>query len=185
MPFTVNVKGNVEYKKLHPQAHAPYKERNTDIGWDITLVGRVDNRAEDTVGDVNMYNTGISIIPPAGYYLDLVARSSLHKHGYMLVTGTSIIDPEYRGEILVPLFKFREGEDLELPFRAVQIILRPACYTHLSHYSGIMGPTSRGDRGFGSTGHGAPQQPPATYSREDYDSHGSIRQTAPKTNYMF
>ncbi len=194
------IDGKILVHKTHAKAEYPHKTRASDIGWDITLIGRVDNRAEDDISEVNMFNTGLQIAPPDGYYLEMVARSSLHKNGYTLVTGTSIIDPEYRGELIVPLFKFKDVDDLELPFTAVQLILRKAIYAHVSHSAGL-DLTSRGDKGFGSTGY-APQngayiQQPMnqTYSadmdhyKQTTSTYGKgVRRPAaapPRKNYMF
>jgi dUTP pyrophosphatase len=143
---------NARVKKLNPSAEVPYKERPSDIGFDVTLIGRTDNRTEDTTHEVGMFSTGLQIQPPAGYYFQVVARSSLHKAGYVLATGVSIIDPEYTGELLVPLIKFSDNaEDLELPFRAVQLVLCPAIYV-IFNLTDTMPITDRGGQGFGSTG---------------------------------
>ena len=97
------IKKRIQVQKLHPKAEYPYKENQSNAGYDITLVSRTENRAEDETGEVNNFNTGIAIRPPQGHYFEMMARSSLHKHGYMLATGISIIDPGYIGEIIVPL----------------------------------------------------------------------------------
>jgi dUTP pyrophosphatase len=138
--------------KINPSAEMPFKDHPDDVGFDLTLISRTEGRVEDEIGAVGMFNTGLQIAPPPGYHLEIVARSSLHKSGYELATGTSIIDPSYRGEIYVPLKKFKEGEDLELPARAVQLILRETNYAHVSVVSDFGDNTLRGDNGFGSTG---------------------------------
>lgn len=148
-------------QKISPQAELPYKERENDVGFDLTLISRTENRAEDEVNEVNYFNTGIVVTPPEGYYFEMMARSSLHKHGYFLATGTSIIDPEYIGEIIVPLYKFKECNDIELPFRAVQLVLKQQNFARIRTTETIQ-PTSRGSGGFGSTGYFTPsfEQPP-------------------------
>lgn len=145
------IEDKIQVQKLHPKAEFPYKENTSDAGYDVTLVNRCENRAEDDTGEVNNFGTGIALSPPSGYYFEMVARSSLHKSGYMLATGTSIIDPGYTGELIVPLYKYKEAGDLELPFRAVQLILRPIVYAHLQSVASLS-VTSRGDGAFGSTG---------------------------------
>ena len=148
-----HIKEKILIQKLRPEAILPYKERDSDIGYDITLIGRTENRAEDDMGAVGNFRTGLALTPPKGYFIEMVARSSLHKHGYMLATGVSIIDPEYTGELIVPLYKFKENaEDLEMPFRAVQLIVRPAIYAYLS-MTKTLARTGRGAQGFGSTGY--------------------------------
>jgi len=150
------LKDHIKVKKLNPTAELPVKVRQSDIGYDLTLISRSDNRAEDNVHEVNMFSTGLAVTPPPGYYFELMVRSSLHRNGYMLATGTSIIDPEYTGELLVPLYKFKQSPDLDLPFRAVQLVLKKAEYAHIASVPSL-GETSRGNGGFGSTNVYQPQ----------------------------
>ena len=125
------IENKVKVQKLHPKAEFPSKEKQEDIGWDITLIARTENRAEDDSGAVNNFSTGITVSPPEGYYFEMVAQKDLHKHGYMLATGTSIITPDTKGEIVVPLYKYADVEDIDLPLVAVKLILRQTVYAHL------------------------------------------------------
>ena len=127
-----HIKDNILVQKTHPQAEFPTKERSCHVGWEVTLISRTENRAEDETNEINDFGTGIHISPPKGYFLELVACRSLHRHGYML-PGPLIIEPGNRGELIVPLFKFRETDDLSLPFGAVRLLTRPAIYSHISH----------------------------------------------------
>jgi len=127
-----NIPLKIAMHKLHPQAEIPIKENLNDIGWDISLVNRTENRPEDTLNEINDFGTGLSFSPPDGYHLEIIATNSLHRHGYMLC-GPIIIDNTTRGELIVPLYKFRDIDDIELPFRAVRIIVRPTVYIHVSH----------------------------------------------------
>lgn len=111
-------------QKVQPQAEHPYKEHDQDVGYNVTLIGRKENRAEDSTDEVNEFNTGLILAPTEGYYLEMYAHKDLHKHGYNLITGVSIIDPTFRGELIVPLYKFSDVPDIELPFNAVQLIVR-------------------------------------------------------------
>lgn len=140
---------NIRVRKLSSNAEVPSRANPTDIGLDVTLIARCDNRVEDNVGEVSMFHTGIAVQPPRGYFLAIAARSSLQSAGYYLATGMSIIDPSYTREVLVPLIKFRESaDDIELPFTAVQLILLPALYANIIA-TDIFPETTRG--GFGST----------------------------------
>ena len=152
MATKVGMKERIFVHRLVGNAELPFKEHDDDIGWDLTLIGRQDNNTEDTTNEVNMYRTGLTVHPPKGYHVEIVARSSLHKSGYMLANSVGIIDPGYTGEIFVPLYKFREGEDLQLPTRAVQMILRKSNNAHIAESANTGPVTSRGAGGFGSTG---------------------------------
>ena len=114
----------VNYSLLRADAHAPERQTAESASFDMTLVERTDGRHEDATGDVNVYSTGVTISPPPGYYCEIVIRPSLVEQGYMLATGTVIVDSSYRGEIKIPLYKYKDTRDLDLPCRAVQLIVK-------------------------------------------------------------
>ena len=125
--------------QLHPQAEVPTKDEG-DVGWVITLVGRTENRAEDDFGDMNGFCTGLQLCPPEGHYLEVVALPALYKHGYNLASGSIVIGPNNKDELVIPLMKFREANDLELPIQAVQVIVKasvPAFVTKSKKYTTI------------------------------------------------
>ena len=136
----------LRYKLNLPDAVAPFKERASDSGYDLTLIKelkRVDN--------VIFYDTGVSIEPPNGYYFDLVGRSSISKSGYTIANNVGIIDRTYRGNIIVALVKTNQhAPDLQLPNRLVQIIPRK-----IVHFIPIqqqdLSSTERNNKGFGSS----------------------------------
>ncbi|HSC87464.1 MAG TPA: hypothetical protein VLC09_09355 [Polyangiaceae bacterium] len=139
--------GELHVQLVHPQAVLPRKERVSDSGYDLTLLYERSRH-----GNIVMYGTGVIVEPPTGWYLDVVARSSIVKRGYMLANNVGIIDRSYRGEILVPLLKTDpNAKDLELPARIAQLIPRP-----IVHFPVVEGEnlstTQRGAGGFGSTG---------------------------------
>ena len=118
-----------------------------DVGMDMTLIGV---RAWE--GEVTVYRTGWTAQPPEGYHLELHARSSLHKKGYMLANSVGIIDPGYRGELLVALYKFDKSKpDLVTPCRAVQLVQRRTISPRF-HVVDHLTTTVRGSGGFGSSG---------------------------------
>lgn len=90
-------------------------------GWDLELVERTDDRSSDEVGRINKFHTYISVTPPYGHHIEIHPRYSLLSNGYMM--QPIIVDPDYAGEIIIPLFKFEERSDLDLPYAAVQMIL--------------------------------------------------------------
>lgn len=120
--FVGNMPVNVSV--IHPDAEIPFKEESeSHAALDIIVIGRCENRAEDTYGDVNTFSTGLVITPPQHYHVEVIAHPSLWKTGYML-TGTTIINVDNQEELILCLYKFKEGEDLETPFKAAQMILR-------------------------------------------------------------
>lgn len=138
----------LKYAKLVNEAVPPSKFRSSDAGYDLTLISKIKQ-----VGDVTFYGTGIALAPPDGYYLQLVPRSSISKTVWMLANSVGIIDPTYRGEIIVALRNTgnNKAEELELPNRIVQVI--PVAIRHFD-ISAVdsLNNTSRNSGGFGSTG---------------------------------
>lgn len=143
--------------RMDPDAVIPSKKRASDVGYDLTIIKKVKDFSAKTA----LYDTGLIIQPPRGYYIEVVPRSSLSKSGYMQSNSLGIIDPNYLDTFKVPLTRIDESkEELRLPFTGFQLIIRRP-------YHGLMVEcskedlveTSRDVGGFGSTGglnqHGA------------------------------
>lgn len=152
-PFTSRryLKEPISVNLVHPHAQLPERAHDTDVGLDVTLVERCDGKTEDTSGEVTRFDTGLRIKAPEGYHVEVVARSSLHKEGYELVNGVGIIDPDYRGNVMVALKKFGTGDDLKLPGRYVQFVLRKTYYAYAGLVEDAFEDTERGEGGFGSS----------------------------------
>jgi len=136
-----------KFIKTHPKAVSPSKSHKTDSGFDLTLIEKYKK-----YNDVTLYNTGIKVQPPSGYYFDLVPRSSIIKSGYMLANSVGIIDQDYQGNIYVPLVKIDKTKpDLELPCRLVQLVLRKVIEVEAIEVESFEDETKRGDGGFGSS----------------------------------
>lgn len=138
---------NIYMAKTSEDAVFPSKTRASDSGYDLTLIS-----VWKKYGDVVLYDTGIRVTPPFGYYFDLVPRSSISKTGYMLANGIGVIDRTYTGSIKVPLIKVDKSQpDIELPSKLVQIIPRPIIHCQAVLVDELE-ETERGEGGFGSTG---------------------------------
>jgi len=135
------------WAKTLPNAYPPFKVRVSDSGYDLTLV-----QLDEQMGNLYWYTTGIKVQPPAGYYFDLVPRSSIVKTGYVLANSVGVIDMSYIGPIKVPLIKVNPNVgDLELPCRLVQLVPRPIIHVEFKQVDDFE-VTSRNAAGFGSTG---------------------------------
>ncbi len=138
---------SIRWTPVHPDARAPFKERITDSGYDLTLLYE-----KKRVGSCILYGTGVIVEPPFGWYLDVVPRSSIIKTGYLLANNVGVIDRGYRGEVMVPLIKIdSNAPDLPLPARVVQMVPRPIAHFGLLE-SEAASASHRGAGGFGSTG---------------------------------
>jgi dUTP pyrophosphatase len=142
----------VLFKKLDERAVAPKRGTDWAAGYDLTAIGweyvNVDPK-------LILLKTGLALAIPKGYYGELVARSSLPKHGLAPASGHGVIDADYRGEVkfmvrlTVPQIFPRLP--IELPLRFGQLLIK-------KHESPLwveveeLPKTKRGTGGFGSTG---------------------------------
>lgn len=141
-------------------------KRVIDVGFDLTIIG-VAKKISDKI---TLYETGVALDIPIGYYVELVPRSSMSKTGYMLANSVGIIDPGYSGTVKVPLIKVDDSmPNIELPIKIAQLILKPYVFAYV-HRTNYIQPTTRGSGGFGSTNKSKPIDIPnrAIKFGEDY-----------------
>jgi deoxyuridine 5'-triphosphate nucleotidohydrolase len=160
-------------KKTDPRAVIPKKASATDIGYDLTIIskeeliiGQWSQRV--TEPEVSLYDTGISVEPENGYYVEIVPRSSLIKSGYILANSVGIIDPSYRGSLKVALIKIdTNATEIPLPYRGFQLIVRKSENAEFVCTDGDLSQTSRGAGGFGSTNFARRNRPKMPETRSD------------------
>jgi dUTP pyrophosphatase len=128
----------------------PTKAHDSDIGWDLVAIREHKVINEDII----MYDTGIVAIPPKGYYLEILPRSSISKTGWMLANSVGTIDPDYRGNLYIVLTRVvKSMAKIELPFCKCQLVLRKIEKSSLVEVTEEeIDVTERGSGGFGSTG---------------------------------
>lgn len=141
----------LRFKKCDPDAIIPTKAYPSDTGYDLTLI-RVskDMSISGSEQAIVMFDTGIAVCPPDGYYTEVVPRSSISKTGYMLANSVGIIDASYRGSIKVVLTGNQTLKSLELPYKGFQLILRKLEEAEVVVVDDL-DDTVRGEGGFGST----------------------------------
>lgn len=141
-------KHKIQFMRTSNTAVVPTKAFATETGFDLTAISihkELDN-------GVILYDTGIVVRPPEGYYTEIVPRSSISKTGWMLANNVGIIDSSYRGNLLIALVPTSDRSiPLELPFCKCQLILRKFEDAELEEVSDL-DDTERGSGGFGSTG---------------------------------
>ena len=146
--FTVGV------LRSKPAARIPTRSFDTDLGYDLYL-------SEDEIilppGVVTKVPTGIALqFPPlvGGLIRD---RSGISTSATPVFVVAGVIDPTYRGEIIVAMFNpgpsevvFTQGS------RIAQLILLPVSLLNMREIFAFdateLDESLRGDRGFGSTG---------------------------------
>ena len=135
----------VKIKKIHPEAAIPKYAKADDAGLDLVAV----RKWEDSLGNI-CYGTGLSMEIPSGYVSLLFPRSSISKTNLRLANAVGVVDPGYRGEIILK-FDNLGGEQYEIGDRIGQMIILPYPkieFEEVNHLSD----TQRGGGGFGSTG---------------------------------
>lgn len=137
----------IRFRKYKSEAIIPTR-RVIDAGYDLSIITFEKKLTDNTY----LYDTGIQLIIPMGYYVEVFGRSSISKTGYTLANGTGIIDPCYLGTLKVALTKHDPTmPDLTLPCRIAQFILKPYTNSYLEEDEDIILRTTRGTGGFGST----------------------------------
>ena len=105
-------------------------------------------------GEIAIIPTGIAIALPEGFEAQIRPRSGLAaKFGITVLNTPGTIDADYRGEIKVILINHSSSDFvIERGMRIAQMVV--ARYEHiiLEEVQSLEG-TSRGAKGFGSTGH--------------------------------
>jgi|688.fasta_scaffold86794_3 dUTPase len=122
----------VVIKRLQSTAEYPYIDIDGSAAFNVTLIARTESRSEDNQFDVGTFHTGLSIFSlPENTYLEIIPHPALYKNGYTLV-GPLVFDKSYVGEIIIPLYKFKDVDCLELPFPAVQMLVRQQVLVHIA-----------------------------------------------------
>lgn len=137
-----------KFEKIDFKAITPTKKFASDVGYDLSVIKEVKKLSKDTT----VYDTGIKIIPPFGYYVEIVPRSSIAKSNVVMANSVGIIDASYRGTLLVALTtKDNQLAGIQLPFKCCQIVLKKHNHFIMTE-SKISDTTIRGSGAMGSTG---------------------------------
>jgi dUTP pyrophosphatase len=137
----------LEIVKHDVDAVMPSRAHPSDIGYDLTAIGVWKVLSDKTV----IFETGISVKPPLGMYVEIIPRSSITKTGYMLANSVGIIDPHYTGTCKIAVRKIDDSfPDLVPPFCKFQLVMRQAI-NFCTKEVGMIDETDRGSGGFGSS----------------------------------
>lgn len=137
----------IYFKKTLDDAVTPSAASPGDVGYDLTAIQLVKKIGSN----IYMYDTGICVKPPNGFYTEIVPRSSIVKSGFILSNSIGIIDPHYTGSLKICFTKIDQfADDLVVPFKLCQLILKRAEYASFKQVDNLED-TIRGSGGFGST----------------------------------
>lgn len=120
----------IKFTKTHPDAVIPTRGSAGAAAFDLTAVSL--KRA----ADLYIYDTGLALEIPTGYWGGIYARSSLFFTGLEKCGGVCVIDSDYRGSILV-MFREVPGDQ-----HARRLALHPL----FPGKTGLMHPYKPGDR---------------------------------------
>lgn len=133
--------------KLDECAYMPERAHETDAGLDL--------RARESQmiwgGGSAVFDTGIHIALPRGYYAEVQSKSGLNvNHSIVSCGGT--IDEGYTGSIAVKLYNLgRSSYHVRKGDKIAQLVIMPYITPELELVS-FLDDTDRGENGFGSTG---------------------------------
>lgn len=139
---------DIRFYLNHPDAVMPTKANHEAVGFDLTAVD-----FKKLGNGLIIADTHVMAAPPHGYWLQLVARSSLFKYNLMPVNGFGVIDPDYRGHLKFVMRKLdRKKPYPDFPLRFGQLIPIRSAYVGGIQEKTPLKTTQRGEGGFGSTG---------------------------------
>ena len=140
---------NIKIKRLNEDAILPEKQHDSDAGYDLHSI-------EDIIlkpNQIYKVKTGIAIQIPNNYGGLVLPRSGLSsKYGISLINTPGLIDPGYRGELLIPLINHSSNEyTINKNERVAQLILIQIPEVKIEVTSDLDA-SDRDSKGFGSTG---------------------------------
>lgn len=118
----------------------------------IDLFNNTDKDITIKPGEYAIISTGFFVEIPEGYVGLLFARGSLgFKYGCTLTNSVSVIDSDYRGEVMARITNIsQETHTIKAGERCVQLVIVPVPDTE--YIEEELSNTERGVSGFGSTG---------------------------------
>ncbi|MBO5278875.1 MAG: dUTP diphosphatase [Lachnospiraceae bacterium] len=145
------LKGPIRIKRL--SEHAVIPTYGTEFSAGADLYACITESITLAPGETRLIHTGLAMEIPVGYAGLVYARSSLAvKRGLAPANKVSVIDSDYRGELMIPLHNHSSiDQTIEPAERIAQIIFTPyysACFEETE----ALDDTARGTGGFGSTG---------------------------------
>lgn len=146
------LKASVRIKKLRPDAQLPTYSSPDAAGADLCALTE-EAGLSIAPGETVMVHTGLSIELPQGYAGLVYARSGLAaKRGLAPANKVGVIDPDYRGEIMIALHNHGSAPAaVQNGERVAQLVITPYLTAEFTE-ADVLSDTARGEGGFGSTG---------------------------------
>lgn len=152
--WEMNTSKKVKFVKVYQDAQVPTKQTAGAAGYD--LYAYTKNECSQTVIDAGctaIFDTGIRVSIPDGYYLAIVPRSGLaFKHGITVLNSPGTIDSDFTGNLKICLINHSKNKyTIKHGDRIAQAILLPYKDIEFEEVESL-DKTERDNNGFGSTG---------------------------------
>jgi dUTP pyrophosphatase len=136
----------LKIKRIHESAKLPSYGHRGDAGLDLySVVDVVLSK-----GEIMAVATGIQVEIPPGYVGLIWDKSGISLKGVHRLAG--VIDAGYRGEVRVVMANLSDQDyPIERGMKIAQLLIQPIVEVKVVH-TDELGETSRGEKGFGSTG---------------------------------
>lgn len=138
---------NIQFKKLHVDAVTPIYSHDNDGGFDLCASESI------TLAPMQRASvpTGIALAIPDGYVGLVWDKSGVsHKGGIKTLGG--VVDAGYRGEIFVGVINLSDkAYTFEKWHKVAQMIIQERIKANFVEVD-MLDDTTRGEKGFGSTG---------------------------------
>jgi dUTP pyrophosphatase len=140
---------SIEIQILDDKAKMPNKQYISDAGFDLHSIQEYIIKP----GEIYKICTGLSIAIPEGFAGLVLPRSGLSsKFGLTLINSPGLIDPGYRGELLVPLINHSKNNyKIKHQERIAQLLIIETPNIIFNTTKKLQ-ESERKNNGFGSTG---------------------------------
>ena len=131
----------------------PSYETAMSAGMDLRAMEDIDFILNP--GEVRLVHTGFAMhIADPNVTALVVPRSGLgYKHGIVLSNLTGVIDADYQGPLMMPLWNHsNEPFEIKVGDRVAQMLFVPVIHADLQVTNSFDEESERGQKGFGSTG---------------------------------
>lgn len=137
----------VSFLLTHEDAKAPTQGYDGDAGWDLYT-------SQDSVvepGRTALVSTNIHMALPAGYWAQIISRSSTPRKYEGVTVVEAVIDNGYRGELFIQVANTgHKTHTIEKGSRIAQLVLHEI--HRVKWVQQVLPKSQRGNSGFGSTG---------------------------------
>jgi dUTP pyrophosphatase len=151
-----NLVVDLEILKMDERVETPFYATKASAGFDLKAFIPEQGEIILKVGSRDKIPTGLKMVIPQGFEVQIRPRSGLaFKHGISLTNTPGTIDSDYRGELQILIinhgdedFVIKHGE------RVAQAVIAPVWQANFKEISELPDESDndRGSGGFGSTG---------------------------------